>query len=309
MKTYEAVALADAEPTKQIGSGLARFFERRGWSPTQLGGVHWVAGGTGLRWLMSLPEWAEPDASPPELARLLRFKKMLALRYPTSGPMGIPVGLYVCREKDYSLDKIQGKRDVKVGLNRCEVRPVEANEFLLQGIECNRDTMCRQGRENPEFSDPRLWKRFVQAAFSTPEIEVLGAFVDGELAAYTLSCLEGGWCNALYTNSRTHLRKYHATHAVTFMRNHIALHRPDIAAVCAGPRRLLVTDGLDDYKIRLGFQLEPRSVVIRLHPALERIMTSSVILLPLGLMRKLHPASLSIQRAVTFLGAARDTRS
>lgn len=308
MNTQEVETVSNAEPAKQVGTAQARFFALRGWSPTQLGGVHWVAGGIGARWLMSLPEWEEPNAPPRELARLLRFTKMLALRYPASGPIGIPNGLYICRERNYSLNHVHGKRYVKAGMKRCEVRPVDANELLLEGIECNRDTMRRQSRDNPEYSDPKRWERFVEAALSVPEIQVLGAFVDGHLAAYSLSCLEDGWCSVLYANSRTHLQEHHPNQVLAFTVIQRALRRPDVSAVCAGPKRVLVTDGLDEHKTRMGFQLEPSKVIVRLHPALEGLMTSPLILKPLDWLRDLWPTSLAIQRTGTVLASVSDAR-
>ena len=294
--------------SKPIGLGVARFFALRGWSPTYVGGVHWVSCGTGARWLMSLPDWAEPTISPREVAGLLRSQKMLALRYPSSDPAGIPAGLYVCREKNYSLNHVHGKRYVKAGLNRCEIRPPTVNELLVEGIECNRDTMRRQGRDNSEFSDPKRWKRFVEAAFSVPEIQLLGAFIDGSLAAYILSCLEDGWCSILYANSRTHLQEYHPNQALAFTGTRMALQRPDISTACMGPKRVLVDDGLDEHKIRMGYQLEPNYVVIRLHPALEGLMTSSLVLGPLRLLQKLGPDILATRRAEVFLTAVRNVR-
>jgi len=218
--------------------------------------------------------------------------------------------MYVCRDRNYSVRNVaRGFRSaLKAGLARCEVRRVEPDELLSQGLECNRDTMQRQARDNPEFSDPKRWQRFVEAAWQVPAIEVTGAFVDGQLAAYQLGCLDEGWWNITYAFSRRHLLEHHPNHALMFNTLEKMLRRPDVEAVCAGPKTVLVHDGLHDFKTRMGFEIEPNQVVVRFHPMLEGLLVSPLVTKPLEGLHKWRPDDLRLERTLSFLGAARAAR-
>ncbi|MFB3778147.1 MAG: GNAT family N-acetyltransferase [Bryobacteraceae bacterium] len=293
------------------GSNIGRFFALRGWRVVPMGDTSWAWSGSGPRWLMSLPEHRLPQATAADLADLLRHEKMLALRYPSQRGPGLPGGLYICRDKDYSIRNVsRGYRSaVKSGLSHCEIRPLLAEELLAQGIECNRDTMLRQRRRNTEFSEPTRWRRFVEAAWSTPSVEVTGAFVDGRLAAYQVGCLDSGCWNIAYAFSRAALLQHHPNHALMFSTLERMLRRPDVEAVCAGPKTLLVEDGLHDFKTRLGFELEPHQVVIRFHPALEGVLASTPVMRAAKALRTIRPASHRLARAEAFLRAASAARS
>jgi hypothetical protein len=260
---------------------------------------------------MSLPEHALPPTRPEESLSLLRQENMLALRYPSLTQGGLSGGLYICRDKNYSIQNVaRGFRSaVKAGLAHCEIRPLLPAELLTQGLECNRDTMLRQGRENAEFSDPRRWQRFVDAAWQVPAIEVTGAFVDGRLAAYQLGCLDDGCWNIAYAFSRTSLLEHRPNHALMFSTLERTLRRADVAAVCAGPKTVLVEDGLHDFKTRIGFELEPHQVVIRFHPALESALVSWPVMKLARILRTTRPANLQFMRAEAFLKAARAART
>ncbi|MGC9970695.1 MAG: hypothetical protein ABSE56_08905 [Bryobacteraceae bacterium] len=259
---------------------------------------------------MSIPESAFPQARPEQLADLLCRQKMLALRYPSSQQAGIPGGLYICRDKDYSLRNVaRGIRPaVKGALGRCEIRRVEPDELLSQGLECNLDTMRRQGRDNREFSDPRRWRRLVEAASRVPAIEATGAFIDGKLGAYMLACREDGWCNLLYNFSRTSLLEHRPNHTLYFAILERSLRQPGVEGVCAGPKTLMADDGLHDFKTRIGFAVEPHRVVVRFHPALEGILVSPLGMTAANLVRRALPRSRRLARAIAFLQAARDAR-
>lgn len=292
------------------GSNIGAFFALRGWRVVSLGSTQWVWCGRGTRWLMSLPEHVPPQARPDELAALLRHHNMIALRYPSLAEAGLPGGLYICRDRSYSMQNVaRGFRSaVKGGLARCEIRPVTPDEMLSEGIECNRDTMLRQGRENTEFSDPLRWSRFVDSAWRIPALEVTGAFVDGCLAAYQLGCLDAGCWNIAYAFSRTALLEHRPNHALMFTALEKQLRRPGVEAVCAGPKTVLVEDGLHDFKTRMGFDLEPHQVVVRFHPAIEGMLASEPVVRSVQFLRGMLPQSLRLARAGAFLRAARAAR-
>jgi hypothetical protein len=259
---------------------------------------------------MAVPDYAMPAPQPGELASLLRKTRRLALRYPSTHEGGIPSGLYVCRDKSYSIENLSTRfrSSVRKGLDRCEIRPVERAELLTEGLQCNRDTMQRQGRFTAEFGEPRKWGRFVDAAYQMPAIEVTGAFVDGRLGAYVVGCLDDGCYNLLYSYSLTHLRQYYLNHALYFRVMEFNLHRPSVHAVWCGPKTLLSENGLHDFKTRMGFNLEPHNVVVRLHPAIEPLAVQPAVGGMLRLLHKRWPENLRVARIEACLRSAREAR-
>ena len=259
---------------------------------------------------MTVPDYAMPEPRPGELGNLLRGCGMLALRYPTNCEGGIPAGLYVCRDRNYCLANVHAssRQAVRRGLRRCEIRPLERRELLIEGLGCNRDTMRRQGRDNREFSDAGRWERFVDAARQVPTIEATGAFVNGELAAYQIGCLDDGCWSILYSFSRTHLRHHHPNHALMFSQIQASIHRPGVSSVCAGPKTLLADDGLHAFKTRIGFEVESHEVVVRLHPLLEPFLSGPVTTGAVGLLRRALPNDLRLERFEAFLKSAAEAR-
>ncbi|MFB3778146.1 MAG: GNAT family N-acetyltransferase [Bryobacteraceae bacterium] len=289
------------------GANLRRFLKLRGWGLFYAAGAAWVRAGGSGRWLMPVPDYATSDPEPGELEALLREHRMLALRYRALHQSGIPSGLYVCREKRYSMRDVCSsyRQAVRRGLQRSEVRPVGKRELLTEGLECNRDTMVRQQRWDPEFGDARRWERFVDAAFQAPGVEVTGAFVEGQLAAYQVGCLDDGWWSILHAFSRTHLRVHHPNHALMFYAIERQIRRPEVSAVCAGPRTLFSDNGLHAFKTRIGFRVEPCEVVVRLHPWLEPLVSSQTARNVLRMVQRARPGATGWQRAAAILGSVR----
>jgi hypothetical protein len=145
-----------------------------------------------------------------EIDELLRRSRMVGVRFPVCGP-GVLTGLYVVRPASYTLASVSRKQRAQVirGLERCEIRRVERDELTTAGILLNRDTMKRQKRYDPELDDPRRWARFVDAVYACPAFEVIGAYVDGRLAAYMICYREGSWLHLLYKMCRTEELEHH----------------------------------------------------------------------------------------------------
>lgn len=295
---------------RHLGAGVAQFHQLRGWPVHHVAGLYWVPCGTGARWLMSLPHYSLAAPLPGDLTQLLRMTRMLALRYPTDGPRGIPSGLYVCRDRNYSIANVasSARAGVRKGLKRCEIRPVEAHELLRDGIRCNLETMERQGRRNAEFSHPERWERFVDAAYRVPQIHVRGAFMNARLVAYELSTLEDGWYNGLYACAATESRHHHAGEALMFASIESALHRPDVTAVCGGPKELAGGERLHDFKLRLGFAVEAARVAVRFHPLLEPILSSAAVSAGVRLMRNAFPDAEALNLMHEVLRATHELR-
>ncbi len=168
--------------------------------------------------------------------------------------------------------------------------------------------MNRQGRFNKEFGIPENWRRFVSAAFEMPAIRVHGAFVEGELAAYILGCFDDGWVHLLYQNSRTETLKSYPNHALNFSAVRASLDDDRVTAVCSGPKAVLSAEGLDEFKIRLGYNLEPQQVAVQFHPALSPLLTSAPAVHALQSLQRMRPEDHRIHRTAAFVSVAREGR-
>lgn len=296
------------KPHKLLGQGLAQFMEHRGRRIAEAGGVLWHEAES--RMYMSLPYTLVPNVRFEELSDLLRRVNGAGVRYPSRKEPGLPGGLYVCRNRDYGYGAVQSRLRsmVRKGMQRCEVKPVPEEVLIREGIQLNRDTMERQGRFDSEFGDPARWTNLCKAVGKSPKIRVLGAFVDGFLAAYSVVYEEDNWTSILHQNSRVDLLEHYPNHALAFTITSEAMAKPDMEGVSYGLKSLVNTAGLHDFKLRIGFECEPQNSVCYLHPALAPVLTSGLAVWSLKKLRQLRSEDQTLQRVESVVSAARALR-
>jgi hypothetical protein len=290
------------------GSGLARFMELRGRRIEEGAGALWHS--VEKRFYMAVPYQLMLAPDPDELDRTLRRINGLGLRFPSRDWSGVAAGLYVCRDRDYDVPKLQKtcRNLVRRGVEQCEVREASVDELLEQGLRLNCDSMGRQGRFDAEFGEPKGWQRLVHAIPESPAIRAVGVFVDGQLASYGITCREDGWVHVLHQNSRSDLLKHNPNHVLTYHVTREAMLDTGIEAICYGHISLVATDGLQDYKIRMGYEVEPHFSAMHLHPAISSALTSVATLQSLAFLRRLRPRDQMLERAATVLAGAKLAR-
>ena len=288
--------------TSQTGATMAEFYERRGMPVYRAAGVFWTPFSPGSRFLMTVPEQVSVDRSHDELARILWQKNLVAARYPTLERGGAESGYYVWRKREFSLASLDRKmrNTVRRSQEQCALRPLEAAELLRDGLALNLDTMARQERFNPEFGEETQWRRFVQAVYDTPGMSVTGAFVQDELAAYSIECRADGWWYGLYQNSRSSLFKAFPNQALDFYSLERASQDSGVEGVLNSPLPLTPNPGLHDYKSKFGYEVSPYRLVIQLHPLVEPIANNRI---SRDLLRQAHhafPANRRLSQAARF---------
>jgi len=296
------------KPKGLQGKGLATFFEYRGKRIAEAGGVLWHEAEN--RMYMSLPYTLMPEVSRGDLDGMLRQVNGIGVRYPSRTLPGLDSGIYVCRERDYSLTNVQSRLRsmVRKGLQRCEVREVAEDVLEREGLALNLDTMERQGRHDIEFADPAQWKRLCQAITRAPKVRAMGSFVDGKLGAYAVVYEEEGWTHILHQNSLVALLEHYPNHALAYTITSGALARPEIQAVSYGLRSIVNTAGLHDFKLRLGFDCDAQNSVCYLHPALAPMLTSGLAVWSLKKLRERRAEDQKLQRIEAVIQAARAGR-
>lgn len=261
-----ASAAHPAVPPEGDGPGdrLARFWSLRGRSVARHGGVWWVRHRGPFH--TSLPFQLRLALSAEEADDLLRSLRLPAISYPSAGP-GLPSGHYVLPAEGYGLDRVSRKQRGHVlrGLESCEIRGMDADELIRKGLPLNRDTLARQGREDATFQDPLAWAAFVRAVEACPGMAIHGAFVEGRLATWLVSCREGEWLHLLYKMSSTAELEHHPSHTLDFTLARDAAGQ-GIRFLGNGCASVLPNEGLDRYKRQLGYELRAHNLAIRFHP-------------------------------------------
>lgn len=292
-------------PRQRTGRGLAQFMEARGRRIVESGSALWHS--TDGKMLMSLPYHLALDPESGEMEELLRRSGSLGVRYPSVTRQGSPGGLYVCRDKEYSLKTVQSRLRSKVrrGLEHCEVRVVQPDELLGQGLRLNQETMGRQGRYESEFGEVSSFARLVHAIDTSRNIVAHGSFIDGILGAYCVTYEEDGWFHILHQMSRLDCLEHYPNHALAFTLTEAALSKPDMAGMSYGLKSLVNTSGLHDFKLRMGFECLSQNMVCQLHPLASGLLTSGLASEGLKLARRCFPRDQRLERAQAVISSAR----
>lgn len=258
-----------------LGLQFARHMELRGRRIVEHGGVLWQS--VGKRMFISIPCQLRLEWGRGEVDKFLRAAFALGTRFPSATRAGLAGGLYVYRGRSYDFFNMHRnfRQKVRHGLERCEVRPIEHDVLAREGLALNFDTMQRQGRFDEEFGDRRRFEKIVDAVFAVPAMGAIGAFVDGRLAAYDITCREDGWLHIVHKMSRLADLEHCPNHVLDYTVTREALADPPVEAVTMGWQSLTSMDGLHDYKTRLGYEFEQHNCVIQLHPAVSWLLTAS----------------------------------
>ncbi|WP_026853207.1 GNAT family N-acetyltransferase [Geothrix fermentans] len=270
-------AVSGASAVLGGGGNLVRFWELRGRPVFEAQGVWW--GHHRGPFYTSLPFQLQVDIGPEEAREVLQGARVWGLSFP-SPRSGLPGGHYVIRPQGYDLGTISRKQrgHVTRGLEDCELRLLDADELLRLGLPLNRETLTRQMREDDTFEDPAKWKAFVKAVAQCPGMVIHGAFVDGRLATYLISCRDGQWLHLIYKMSTRAEQDHYPNHALDFSIIRDAAADPGIRFIGNGMTSILPNEGLDRYKRQLGYQLEPHNLSIHIHPWLGPLLNTGTAL-------------------------------
>lgn len=298
---------ADAQPAGD-GGNLVRFWELRGRPVFEMHGIWW--GHHRGPFYTSLPFQLKADIGPDEAREILSRARIPGLSYPSDRP-GLPAGHYVIHPEGYSLAAVNRKQrgHVMRGLEACELRPLDADELLHKGLPLNRETLSRQSREDATFLDPIRWRAFVQAVGRCPGMTIHGAFVEGRLATYLISCRDGQWLHLIYKMSSRADQDRHPNHALDFAIIRDAAADPGIRFIGNGMTSILPNEGLDRYKRQLGYQVEPHNLSIHFHPWLAPVLSTAGPITALRRAQTLLPGGSRLAYYTTVLEGALASRA
>jgi hypothetical protein len=259
---------------------------------------------------MSLPYQAMLNPDPGELRRLIRETHTVGARFPSLHWTGLESGLYVLRRRPYDIESVHAKHRPRVrkGMEKFHVRPATISELMTQGRALNLNTMERQQRFDPEFGDKRRWETLLEAAFACSEVSFPAAFAGSRMASYMVTCQEQGWLHILHQMSRQEDLPNFPNHVLTFTVTQQACNDESLDAICYGCVPLFAADGLHEYKLRFGYDLEAHQSAIHFHPALGPLLDNPIARLALRWGRKLLPQNQFLETIDTVLKGARSSR-
>jgi hypothetical protein len=206
-----------------------------------------------------------------ELAEFLEERGALGLRYSTDlrSPQGIasyhavfPGGCYDLHNLDQS-----ARRNVRIGLRNCTVRPLPFTTLATEGWPLQADTLDRQGRRQA-MSQP-TWSMICLAAEGLPGFEAWGAFVDGCLAASLILFQMCDCCYILYPQSQRQYLGKRVNNALAFTATRAALERPGVRSILYGLHSLDAPPSVDEFKFRMGYTAKPVRQRVVFHPWLR----------------------------------------
>jgi hypothetical protein len=280
-----------ARPT---GAPLARFSEARGYPVFEASGCLWARGVTTKYLFDRLPLESTSPVDVAALGTALRAQRGIGALYASLGDGGTPSGIYVLPPRDHSLQRIPSesrRRQVRRGLERAELRWVEPEALLDEGLELNRQTMQRQRRFDPELGTAPRWRRFVAALKRCPGFRCAAAYADGRLAAYSIACRDGSWLHVRYRMARTDALAEKAAVALDHWMLTEAAEDRTVEVVSQGFVPVSQSGaGLDAYKRSLGYGVVAVRRALELHPFLRPFLAGGVARRAVGLAARARPA-------------------
>jgi hypothetical protein len=229
------------------------------------------------RVLLSLPshDFVEPPEE--ETDALLRRVPAVALRHVTpAGRQGKPSFQMVADGRDYGLARLSGSNRSKVqrGLKRFEIRTITGQELTSAGEVAFRETLARQRRLARH--SVAQWRRFVAAAERRAGIEFWGAWRGEQLAAYMITFLVDDVCELYQGRSRNEFLRDYPNNGLVFTIVEEMLARRGFRQVTYGLEALEPVEGVDAFKLGLGFERRPAAQRVVFHPFLRAVLGSTL---------------------------------
>lgn len=206
-----------------------------------------------------------------EIQEFLRRINGIALRYST--PLNSKYGHIsyhaVLEGNLYGIETLGkwARKNVKRGLNNCNVEPMSFDQLAKEGWNLQKDTLDRQGRELNISSE--VWQKRCLAAKDLPGFEAWGAFTKTGLAASVITFQMEDCIYMLYQQCLREYLQEHVNNALSFIVTQSVLSRPEIHSILYGLHSLDAPPSVDEFKFRMGYQAKPVRQRVVFNPLLS----------------------------------------
>lgn len=232
--------------------GFTSFLLNMGHCVRKSGGVHWYNVHPHI--YMSYPFHRLVDPHEVSFTKALGIDGLVA-RYPCNIDIGIPSYRLACNRSEYNLNSLslKARNQTRRGLEKCTVRPIRFEQLAKAGLQLNRDTLLRQGRTiNQKMDD--YWLSYYHFANQSNGAESWGAFINDDLAAYSISFRMEDVVNILVVRSATKYLKYYPNNALIYNYVQHVFQKTDAAEVSYGLESIQDSvDALTHFKVGMGF--------------------------------------------------------
>jgi hypothetical protein len=179
--------------------------------------------------------------------------------------------LYICAIDGYDLDSVSSNTRSKIrrGLGANEIRRIGFDELAEGGAALHESTLRRQGRRVPNDAREQ-WAKTCRSA-GEAGFEGWGAFHEGRLVGLVLAFHFDGRYHLSSIRSDADALKSYPNNALIFTITKSALERDDVHDVSYGLESVQHgLDGLDAFKLSMGFTRVPVHETVVLRPVLRR---------------------------------------
>lgn len=253
---------------------MAAYFARLGHRVVRTQSSYWYDARRGF--FVSFPHHCLFEPSRGELSALLYRRMAAGARYfSPPGTGGAESYMLTVRDRSYDLGHLSANTRSKVrrGLSRCKVDRLEPAFVQAHGREIDEDTLRRI-----KVPDPYPWDVFWRAVKDSSDcVEVWGALDGQRLVAYLVAVLAEGCASIMVARSASDALRLYPNNALiyTFVREMLA--RPGIGQVLFGMASLESYQGVDDFKLSMGFTRTPIRQHLVFHPLLRPALTSALV--------------------------------
>lgn len=178
--------------------------------------------------------------------------------------------LYICSINGYDLDSVSSNTRSKIrrGLGANEIRRVPVDELGETGAVLHESTLRRQGRRVPDNAREQ-WTKTCRSA-AEAGFEGWGAFHESRLVGLVLAFHFDGRYHLSSIRSDAESLKSYPNNALIFTVTKSALERRDVYDVSYGLESVQHgLDGLDSFKLSMGFTRVPVHETVVLRPVLR----------------------------------------
>ncbi len=230
----------------------------------------------GPRTMQAFPyHWViEPEEE--EIRSLILRNKLLAIRYstPLSARLGCISYHVIYNGLVYSMEQLdrRTRQNVKKGLSNCVVEPISFERLSEEGWLLEKDTLARQNRQGATTRDE--WQLMCDASAKTPGFEAWGALVDGTLGASLLTFRCDDCCEMIYQQCHRDFINERVNNALTYSVTQEMVARSEIKSIFYALHSLDAPPNIDEFKLRMGYQLKPLRQRVVIHPWLRFFATN-----------------------------------
>ena len=277
---------------------MSEFFERAGHTTYATETAWWYE--VWPRAVLSFPyhRLLEPDRS--ETDRLIRDHRLRVVRYPTPlAAFGFPNTLEVQTDAAFDLGYLEreARRQTRQGLKQCTFERIDFDDLATHGLEMNRATASRQGRETI-YCDADYWRRYCEAGKATEGARAWGVMVEGKLGSYLVDIAFDGWSNWHLVHSSAELLPKRPNNVLFYEAT-----RQFLAAgykVCYGLGSVEPTPALDRFKVHMGISVLPIKNRL-IFSGTARLVAAFARPSFLWLLHKVFPKSYAVRKGAAIM--------